>query len=144
MIKKSPTSSTKLGYTANRGRVGIVFRRGNDLWIDSTPVSEAENYGALRTHAKGHPDYWEELQSLGAAPVDEEYDEVSRGRVNYDTRKKVYLLFIDRCIRERPEMVLKIVRAMNLPPEPATEISGDSHYICPACRQGSEDEDADW
>lgn len=81
---------------------------------------------------------------MHAVPAYEEYDEVSRGRVNYDTRRKVYLVFLDRCIRERPEMVLKILRTMNLPLEPATEISGDSRYICPACRKGSEDEDTDW
>ena len=108
------------------GKVGIIFMRGNDLWIDSTPVRDAVDYGALKTHNQGHPSYWEQLQERHAVPMDEEYDEVPRGRVTYDTRKQVYFLFLDRCIRERPDIVSEIFMAMHLPPVPATEVGGDS------------------
>ena len=119
------------------GKVGIIFMRGDDLWIDCTPVGDAVDYGTLKTHDKGHPSYWEQLQERHAVPADEEYDEIPRGRVTYDTRKKVYLLFLDRCIRERPDVVSRIFMAMHLPPVPATEVGGDSHYICPAGLQAA-------
>ena len=67
-------------------------------------------------------------------PQDEEYDETPRGRATFDTRKSIYYLFLDRCIRERPEMIARIFRALQLPPRPATEVHADSHYICPGCR----------
>jgi len=123
------------------GKVGIIFLRRNDLWIDSTPVHDAVDYGALKTHDKGHPSFWEQLQERRAVPQEEEYDEVPRGRVTYDTRKKVYFLFLDRCIQERPDIVTKIFMAMNLPPVPETEVGGDSHYICPGCRRHSKEID---
>jgi hypothetical protein len=129
------------------GQVGIIFMRGDDLWIDSTPITDAVDYGLLKTHEKGHPDFWEELQNRGSVPRDEEYDEIPRGRVNFQTRKKVYYLFLDRCIRERPEMVSRIFEALHLPPVPATKVDGDSHYVCPGCRpkhRTVEGEDADW
>jgi hypothetical protein len=65
------------------GMVGIIFMRGNDLWIDSTPVGDAADYGTLKTHDPRSPAYWEQLQERHAVPMDEEYDEVPRGRVTY-------------------------------------------------------------
>lgn len=120
------------------GKVGIIFMRGGRLSIDGTPVADAVDYGALKTHLKGHPDYRAELQTHGAVPLDEEYDEVPRGRVTYDTKKKLYYLFLDRCISRRTERVSQIVKAMHLPPSPATEVLADSHCRCPGCMK-SED-----
>ncbi len=129
------------------GEVGIIFMRGNDLWIDATPISNAVDYGALKTHDTGHPAYWEQLQERGAVPRDEEYDEIPRGRVTYDTRRKTFLLFLDRCISKRPAMVSRIFATLHLPPIPATEVGGDSHYVCPGCHpspKDESDEDEDW
>jgi hypothetical protein len=104
--------------------VGIIFMHGgDDLWIDSTPVNAALDYGDLKTHEKGHPDYWEQLQESHSVPRDKEYDEKPRGRATFDTRKSIYYLFLDRCIRERQEMVARIFLTLRLPPGPATEDS---------------------
>lgn len=127
--------------------VGIIFLRGNDLWIDRTPVNDAVDYGDLKTHENGHSDFWEELQASGAVPRDEEYDEVPRGRATFDARKSIYYLFLDRCIRERPEMIARIFQTLRLPPSPETEVHADSHYVCPGCRPKpayEDDEDEDW
>jgi hypothetical protein len=86
MINGEPFIARKDGHAVNHRCVGIVFMRGDDLWIDSTLVSHAGDYGELKTHEKGHADYWEELQAQHLVPADEEYDEVSRGRVSYDKR----------------------------------------------------------
>src|ERR1035438_22450 len=83
---------------AEPSEVGIIFIQGNNLWIDSTPVNIAVDYGALKTHEKGHPDYWEELQRRGVVPSDVEYDEVPRGRVTYAPKLGRALLFLDGCI----------------------------------------------
>jgi hypothetical protein len=44
------------------GQVGIIFLLSDVLLIEGTPVHEASNYGALKMHEKGHPDFWEGLQ----------------------------------------------------------------------------------
>ena len=124
--------------------VGIIFLFGNSVFIDSTPVSSAIPYGDLRTHEKGHPDYWQELQSHRAVPTDVEYDEVARGRVTWNPRKGIALLMLDRCILSRPDLVEEIRERMHLPGGTATEVSRDSHYFCPGCRPQPKDDDEDW
>ena len=114
-------------------KVGILFVHEEYPWIDSTPLDEAVLYGEVLTHDKGHDAYWEELQASGSVPRDEEYDGCPRGRVCYDTKTKTFHLYLDRCILKRKEMVERIIRAMNLPPEISTEIRLDSHYRCPGC-----------
>jgi hypothetical protein len=113
-------------------KVGIVFVHEGRLWVDCTPIDDAILYGEVLTHDRGHSDYWQELQTCGAVPRNEEYDEVPRGRVCYDTRSRVYHLYLDDCILRDREMVKKIIRAMTLP-SARTEIDTDSHYRCPGC-----------
>lgn len=122
-------------FAALLPKVGIVFVHGECLWVDSTPIDDAILYGEVLTHDKSHADYWQELQACGAVPSDEEYDEVPRGRVCYDTRSRVYHLYLDGCILRDREMVKKIIRAMTLP-SARTEINTDSHYRCPTCMSG--------
>jgi hypothetical protein len=120
-------------FSALLPKVGIVFFHAGCLWVDSTPVDNAIPYGEVLTHGKGHDLYWGELQARGVVPKDVEYDEVPRGRVCYNTRSRIYHLYLDRCILRNKEMVRKIIRSMTLPPAPLTEISTDSHYRCPGC-----------
>jgi len=131
---------------AQPAEVGIIFLYGNRLFIDSTPISDAADYGALKTYEKGHPDYWEELQRSGVVPRDIEYDEVPRGRVTADPRRGTFLLLLDRCIRSRQDLVDHIRELMHLPAGSETEVSRDSHYVCPGCRpmHQPEDGDDDW
>jgi hypothetical protein len=132
--------------SATSAAVGIIFLHRDNLWIDSTPLNDAADYGALKTHEKGHPEYWEELQRRGLVPIDVEYDEVPRGRVTADPKRGTSLLLLDRCIRDRPEMIARIFSELHLPPAPATAIGADSHYICPECRpkQLPRDDDEGW
>ena len=114
-------------------KVGILFVHDNYAWIDSTPLDDAVLYGDVLMHDKGHDAFWEELQTCGSVPRDEEYDECPRGRVCYDTKTKTFHLYLDRCILKRKEIVERIIRTMNLPPETSTETRLDSHYRCPKC-----------
>ncbi len=124
--------------------VGIIFLHENRLWIDSTPVNEAAEYGALKTHEKGHPEYWEELQRRGVVPMDVEYDEVPRGRVTADPSQGTFLLLLDRCILRRRDFMVRIQKTMSLPAGAATVVGSDAHYVCPGCRPPQESEDDAW
>ena len=125
--------------------VGIIFLAPDDrLHIDSTPAAVATPYGNLMTHEKGHPDYWEELQRNGLVPKDFEYDEVARGRVTWNPRCGIAFLMLDHCILRRPDLVKQIREAMHLPLGAATEVSVDSHYVCPGCRARPAEDKDDW
>jgi len=114
-------------------QVGIVFVYKGKVFIDGTPVTEAESLGGgqFKIHAHDHYKYWEQLRGMGAVPADVEYDEVPRGRVVYDTQTRKYTLFLDRCILKNKKLVSRIMAQMSLPFE--TETSTDSHYRCPVC-----------
>ena len=114
--------------------VGIIFYFSGHLWIDATPVETAVPYGNLATHDRGHDGFWQHLQDEGLVPPGIEYDDVPRGRVSYNTKTDVFLLFLDTCILRQPELVKAIIRRLNLPPE--TPASRDPHYRCPGCMRG--------
>ena len=112
-------------------RVGIFWLYNGKLVTDSTPLSEAEPYCDFLTHAKGHIDYWTELQERGAIPIEVEYEEPPRGRVGYDRKKKEFFMLADRCIIENAEAVQKIIAEYHLSKD--TEPLPDSHYRCSKC-----------
>ena len=62
------------------GCVGIFWIYDGRLIIHSTPLSRAEPYGDVLTHATGHIDYWTGLQERGAMPIEVEYEEPPRCR----------------------------------------------------------------
>lgn len=112
-------------------KVGIFFVMGKQLWIDGTPVTEAQAYGGMKTHEAAHVAYWERLQHSGVVPLDVEYDEVSRGRICCSANECEFYLFVDPCIRKDKAIVARIMDEMSLPS--ATKVELDSHYRCPAC-----------
>jgi hypothetical protein len=111
--------------------VGIFWLYNGKVVTDSTPLSKAEPYGDILTHAKGHNDYWAELQERCAIPIEDEYDEPPRGRVGYDCKKKEFFMLADRCIIEDAGVVRKIIAEFHLPKD--TETLPDSHYRCARC-----------
>jgi hypothetical protein len=112
-------------------KVGIFFVLGKQLWIDSTPVTEAQAFAGMKTHDKGHEAFWEELQGRDAVSRDVEYLEISRGRVCWCVNKCEPFLFVDPCIRKDTDMIDRIIDELNLPS--ATKVELDSHYRCPGC-----------
>lgn len=105
--------------------VGIVFLVGDELFVESTPLSEAGVYAGHRIHERGHPDLWAELG------LDKDYDEHPRGRCQYNSRTGQWSLLLDRCIARRPEIVKSILKRLNLPVN--TQVALDEHYVCPGC-----------
>jgi hypothetical protein len=112
-------------------RVGIFWLHNGKLITDSTPLSEAEPYGDVLTHGKGHIDYWTELQERGAVPIEVEYEEPPRGRVGYNAKKKEFFMLADHCIIQNAAAVQTIITAFHMPED--TEPMPDFHYRCPKC-----------
>jgi|SRR5208282_208851 len=112
-------------------KVGIFYVVNNKLWIEATPLAEAERFGEFAIHEHDHIAYWADLVKSGRVPRSE-YEEYPRGRVAYNTRTATFLLLADRCILSRKGVVSKILRRLRLPPK-VTETGADSHYRCYRC-----------
>lgn len=116
--------------------VGIFWLVGEKLIIDLTPISHAETYGDCLGHPTSHLDYWTELQRTGIISADSEYEDAPRGRIVFNSRDGQYILYADKCIREKSNVVRKILRDFCLP-EDGTVLSSDEHYRCRLCLYGS-------
>src|ERR1035438_562635 len=108
-------------------RVGIFWVFNGELILDTTPLSQAEEYGVAKGHPQGHLQHWTELQRTGTVSRDFEYDDPPRGRVVYFPRGREFILYADRCILLRKNLVQRIMAEMNLP-QTRTKISSDDHY----------------
>jgi len=112
--------------------VGIFWVVGTRLILDSSPLNEAEPYCDNLTYRKSHIDRWTELQQVGVAPLDVEYEEPPRGRVVFNMKTHRFTLYADRCILEKKAMLSRIVKTMGLPVG-EIDIVTDCHYRCFAC-----------
>jgi hypothetical protein len=104
--------------------VGIVFLVNGRVYLESTPLHQAEDYGRFKVHPNGHDAYWETLR------IDGEYQDVRRARIAYDTRSQEFTLLADPCILRQPIVVAEIMRRLQLP---AAKKAGDDHYRCVVC-----------
>src|ERR1700676_4673601 len=89
-------------------RLGIFWLVRNKLLFDTSSLSEAEAYGDHLTHPRSHIDVWAQLQKLGTAPRESEYEEHPRGRVMFLPSAEVYTILADRCILARKDLIAKI------------------------------------
>jgi hypothetical protein len=112
--------------------VGIFWVVGTRLILDSSPLSEAEPYGDNLTHSKSHIDCWTELQRVGVASLDVEYEEPPRGRVVFNMRTHRFTVYADRCILKKKAILNRIVRTMGLPVGEIGIVT-DGHYRCYVC-----------
>lgn len=112
--------------------VGIFFLIGDQLLIESTPLSLAEPYADHLGHAGGHDSMFDRLIESGKVPANEEYQDVPRGRVVYSVATGQYTIYLDRCIRRQPKIVLQIVEHLHLPPD-QYRLASDEHYRCAEC-----------
>jgi hypothetical protein len=111
--------------------VGIFWVVNGKSLIESTPLSEAEQYGDYLTHPRGHAEVWEAFQRAGAVPRDVEYEECPRGRAMYNTKTRRFTLLADKCILSDKILVRKLMSALRLPRN--TELGADRHYQCLGC-----------
>jgi hypothetical protein len=119
--------------------VGIFWLYKGELIFDVTPVSAAEPYGDCVGHANSHIEFWTDLQRAGVIPLDIEYEEPPRGRVVFNMKTKQYIAYVDKCIREKPAVIRRLIRDFSLPAE-LEVVSGDGHYRCRICLWGDASE----
>jgi len=112
--------------------VGIFFLISDTLLIESTPLENAEPYGDHLGHPGGHSEMFDHLIETKKVPCDAEYQNVPRGRVVLSVDKDEYTIYLDRCIRHRPEIALQIVEHLHLPLD-RYRLTLDEHYRCRAC-----------
>jgi hypothetical protein len=117
-------------------RVGIIFLDGAKVFIESTPVNQAEASVGFVNHAGGHEAYWERLQLTGDVS-EEPYESIPRGRAIFHQSTGKYVLYLDRCITKQANIVRAIMAQLNLPPG-AQIRSDDPHYRCSACLKKKE------
>lgn len=119
-------------------QVGIFWVIQDDLYMDTTPIEEAELYGGdFKVHPVGHYEYWEEQLSSPSSIIPEnarsrDYDYYPRGRVVYSIDQASFILYRDRCISD--EMVSLIIYLLGLPVSAVTVLS-DTHYQCSTCNK---------
>ncbi len=112
-------------------RVGIFWLVAGARVIDSTRLSQAENYGDFKVHAGDHDTVWERFQRAGTVPADMEYEESPRGRVVYNSKTHRFTLLADTCILNQKKVVRTIIAELHLPA--TTRMGTDDHYRCPRC-----------
>ena len=139
MIEQKNKEKNRIKNEARTPEVGIIYFINGELYIDGTPVREAEHYGEFLIHSKDHYTYWEEELSSSRSPIhllakNKDYDYYPRGRVVYNTVGDRIFVYLDRCIINDEESVKKILSMMHLP-KTKSEISGDEHYQCAKCNR---------
>jgi hypothetical protein len=113
---------------AGESEVGIFFVYNGNVLTTGTPLSMAEQYGTY-----GHDTFWKNLQRNGIVPPDVEYDEVTRGRVEYDRSEKKFYIYADPCILKDREVLDEINREFHLSSANTEAPERDPHYKCKEC-----------
>jgi hypothetical protein len=120
-------------------QVGIFYVINSDLYSDTTPTKEAEDYGDFRTHPYAHCKFWNLLtRHVLKKDIDTSYDFYPRGRVVYNKVKDHYILYLDRCLIKNKQVINKIIREFHLRTRKYS-LEDDEHYVCSRCRKGWRD-----
>jgi hypothetical protein len=115
-------------------QVGIFYVIDGALYLECTPVLEAEDYGDFKTHPNGHVEWWPWLVKRLNLPRPLSYDYYPRGRVNYAKPEGRYRLYLDRCLLKERHMVQAIIQRMHLADQ-GVAIMTDEHYQCAVCNR---------
>lgn len=116
---------------------GVPGGHGNVVILeDFTSLDEAERYGDFLTHPSGHCEVWESWRSqrnsiaarrgLRKFVIDNEYENVPRGRIVYHVNSRVFVIYADRKL-QKPSIVTKIAEAFGISDQPYV-IRSDQHY----------------
>jgi hypothetical protein len=110
---------------AGESEVSIFFAYNGNVLTTGTPSSMAEHYGVY-----GHATFWKNLQRNGIVPLDVEYDEVPRGRVECDRNERKFHVYADPCILKDRKALDEIDREFHLSSANTQESECDPHYRC--------------
>jgi hypothetical protein len=114
--------------------VGIFYVIEGAVYLDCTPMLEAEDYGEFKTHPHGHVAYWPWLATRLNILRPLSYDYYPRGRVNYAKTGGSHRLYLDACLLKDPTMVQSIIQRLHLADQ-VVEILTDEHYQCAVCNR---------
>ena len=116
--------------------VGVFWKVGTVLLVDTSTLDDAEPYGDCITHRAGHYELWEKWQGIGAARLKalgypttiavSEYDAWPRGRVVFENRGSRFVIFADRRL-QKADTVLVIIAAFGLS-DRSHVVRSDAHY----------------
>jgi hypothetical protein len=113
-------------------RVGIFFIIGVDLYIESMPMIEGEDWVEFKTYPNSHIEYWTVLTKQLSLSSCLSYDFYPRGRVSYAKAQDKYRLSLDRCLVKNRQAIRLIKRELCLLNQ-RVELSTDEHYQCSIC-----------
>jgi hypothetical protein len=122
-----PTAQEVCARPPAAPQVGIFYVIEGALYLECTPVLEAEAYGDFQTHPTGHVEWWPGLvRRLNIWPP-QSYDYYPRGRVNYARPAARFRLYLDRCLLNERSMIQAIIQSLHLADQ-AVELCTDKHY----------------
>jgi hypothetical protein len=117
---------------AHSPQVGIFYVIGVDLYIESMPMSEGEDWGDFKTYPHGHMEYWSVLTKQFNLSSCLSHDFYPRGRVSYAKAHDKYILYLDRCLVKNRQTIRLIKRELFLFNQ-QVKLSIDEHYQCSIC-----------
>jgi hypothetical protein len=126
------TSQEPLSRPSALPQVGIFYVIEGALYLECTPVLEAEDCRDCKTHPHGHVEIWPWLVTRLNILRPLSYDYYPRGRVNYAKPEGSNRLYLDPCLLKERHLVQSIIQRMHLADQ-AVEILTDEHYQCAVC-----------
>lgn len=115
------------------GNVGIYFFVGNEVLMEAVPLDQGEKTEISIDHKGSHFDYWEKLIPKTAAEKKfkaRSYDAFSRGRVLFHLKRKKFIIYRDKCIKEDRISIIKEKFGLE---GTACDLEYDVHYKCADC-----------
>ena len=120
---------------AGEPEVGVFFVYSGKFLMDGWPFSV---YGM---HGLDHHSSWKWLQGYGIVPDDVNYDEIPRGRVEYDINEEKFHVYADSCILSDAKTLDEINREFHLTPANTKEPERDLRYLCAGCKGPTKEEE---
>ena len=113
-------------------QVGIYWFIDNEVIKDAVPYKEGEPYGEAIQHGS-HYEFWEALQPTSEIErklKSRAYDAYPRGRVVFFPARKVFCIYLDRCLDSDDSV--RIDEAFEIE-DFDIEYGDDEHYRCAGC-----------
>jgi hypothetical protein len=112
---------------ASMPEVGIFWLIDNKLVADSIPWRQADIYGGFYSGKNDHVTFWATLQRLMPQWKGNEYTDFPRGRVLFDSKEEVFLVYSSREIVNSQDLKKMILAEFNLPMAD-TKFAAGFHY----------------
>jgi hypothetical protein len=123
---------------AGESEIGAFFVYKGEVVKTGTPLSVVGLHGLFKSKTYDHEFFWKSLQRLGAVSCDIEYNEVPRGRVEYDADEEQFHIYADLCILKDRRAMEEISREFHLPSTDNGEPKRDPRYTCSGCGDSQE------